>query len=111
MTTPVDHGDAVFEALADPTRRRLIHDLAEWSPRTATQLSTAYPISRQGVLKHLHVLRDAGLVTTQRSGREARYSLAPEPMDDAIRWMREVGAIWDARLGRLKTFVEAQESG
>ena len=80
----------VFAALADPTRRRLVIDLAAKSPRTATQLARTYPITRQGVLKHLHILQDAGLVATSRHGREARFTLVPEPLDDAIRWNSEM---------------------
>lgn len=96
----------VFAALADPVRRRLLADLAEHSPRSATQLARAYPITRQGVLKHLNVLRDAGLVTTRRHGRESQYSLDPDPLAEAARWIRDVSASWDDRLLRLKVFVE-----
>lgn len=103
---PPSTEDVVFASLADPVRRRLVRDLAEHSPRTATQLAEGYPITRQGIVKHLHVLRDAGLVTTRKHGREARYSLATDPLAQASRWIRDVTTIWDQRLLRLKAFVE-----
>ena len=62
----------VFAALADPTRRRLLTQLAEHSPRTATQLAAHYTISRQGLLKHLNILAGAGLVAVHPRGREKR---------------------------------------
>jgi DNA-binding transcriptional ArsR family regulator len=102
---------SVFASLSDPMRRRLVRDLAQQSPRTATQLAEGYPISRQGVLKHLHVLRDAGLVTTRKHGREARYSLATDPLVQASRWIRDITTLWDQRLLRLKAFVEEDDSG
>ena len=96
----------VFAALADPVRRRLLEDLAEHSPRTATQLAQRYPQTRQGILKHLNVLKDAGLVTIYQKGREKRYSLSPDPLTELERWTAALNAKWDARLERLKAFVE-----
>jgi DNA-binding transcriptional ArsR family regulator len=100
----------LFTALADPVRRQLLEDLAETSPRTATQLARAYPQTRQGILKHLNVLRDAGLVTVYQQGREKRFSLSPAPLSDLDAWIAAVNARWDARLQRLKALVEASDS-
>jgi DNA-binding transcriptional ArsR family regulator len=77
--TAAPEPQAIFAALADPTRRSLVGHLAGHSPKTATQLATVYPITRQGILKHLAVLEDAGLVRAQQAGREKRYSLTPAP--------------------------------
>jgi DNA-binding transcriptional ArsR family regulator len=99
----------VFAALADPVRRRLLEDLAETSPRTATQLAQRYPQTRQGILKHLNVLEDAGLVTVYQKGREKRYSLSPAPLTELDRWIADLNAKWDARLGRLKAFIENEQ--
>lgn len=100
--------DAVFYALADPTRRRLLAAVAA-SPATATQLAGELPISRQAVVKHLGALTDAGLLTRERSGREVRYRLTPRPLSDAVGWMAEVGADWDDRLAALaKMFAPPQ---
>ncbi len=101
----------IFTALADPMRRELVLYLAENSPRTATQLAADYPITRQGILKHLHILEDAGLVAVHQKGREKRYTLTPEPLSELEQWIKDVGAKWDERLLRLKTFIEAEEIG
>jgi DNA-binding transcriptional ArsR family regulator len=100
----------VFAALADPMRRQLLTHLAEYSPKTATQLAADYPITRQGILKHLNILEDAGLVAVQQQGREKRYSLTPEPLGELEQWIREIGAKWDDQLLRLKTFLENEQA-
>jgi DNA-binding transcriptional ArsR family regulator len=92
--------DAVFSALADPTRRHLIESLAS-RPASATRLASELPISRQAVAKHLAGLRAARLVRAERAGRETLYSLDPEPLTDAADWMARVGAEWDSRLADL----------
>ena len=109
--TAAPEPQAVFAALADPTRRSLVDHLAGHSPKTATQLAAVYPITRQGILKHLTVLEDAGLVRAQQAGREKRYSLTPEPLADVAAWVAEIGALWDARLLRLKALVEGAKPG
>lgn len=96
----------IFAALADPTRRDLLLRLAESSPKTASQLAEEFPITRQGILKHLNILEDAGLVGVQQIGREKRYTLTPEPLEDIDAWIRQLGQIWDDRLLRLKTMIE-----
>jgi DNA-binding transcriptional ArsR family regulator len=101
----------IFTALADPMRRMLLLDLAENSPKTATQLAKEYPISRQGVLKHLNLLEEAGLVAVYRKGREKRYVLTPEPLGELDQWIKVVSAKWDERLLKLKTLLENEEAG
>jgi DNA-binding transcriptional ArsR family regulator len=100
--------DRIFAAIADSTRRDLLVKLAEISPRTATQLAKEYPITRQGILKHLNILEAAGLVAVQQQGREKRYSLTPEPLGDLEAWIKQLGAKWDERLLRLKTMLEVE---
>lgn len=97
----------VFAALADPMRRSLLVHLAEHSPKTATQLASVYPITRQGILKHLTVLEEAGLVGVHQQGRDRRYSLTPEPLNELEQWIKDLGAKWDERLFRLKKLVES----
>lgn len=97
---------AVFEALADATRRAVLRDVAERGPVTATELAASLPVTRQAVAKHLAVLRDAGLVDQERAGRETRYSATTRPMVDASRWLDATGAAWDDRLGRLAARLE-----
>jgi predicted ArsR family transcriptional regulator len=98
--------DRVFAALADSTRRKLIVTLAEGTPKTATQLAREFPITRQGIIKHLDLLANAGLVQAKAQGREKRYSLSPEPLQTVSAWIETIGAQWDERLLRLKNFVE-----
>ena len=98
--------DRIFAALADSTRRNLIATLAQGTPRTATQLARDFPITRQGIIKHLDLLADAGLVQSKAQGREKRYSLSPEPLKSVSEWIEAIGLQWDERLLRLKNFVE-----
>lgn len=108
MHDETDDTQRVFAALADPTRRRLLAELAATSPKTASQLAQAYPITRQGVLKHLTVLEAAGLVTVAQAGREMRYSLQTEPLGELAAWIGTINAQWDARLLRLKALLEGE---
>jgi DNA-binding transcriptional ArsR family regulator len=93
---------AVFDALADPTRRAVLRDVAEHGPRTATELATQLPVTRQAVAKHLAVLRAAGLVEPERSGRETRFTATLAPLTEAGRWLARTGDAWDGRLQRLE---------
>jgi DNA-binding transcriptional ArsR family regulator len=105
-----ENEQSLFTALADPMRRRLLVNLAEHSPKTATQLAQEYPITRQGILKHLTILEDAGLVAVHQAGREKRYTLTPEPLEELEQWIEDIGAKWDERLLRLKTWLEDEQS-
>ena len=96
-----DDVGAVFAALADPTRRRVVQALAAGTTVTASALARELPITRQAVAKHLAALQRAGLVRPHREGRETRYTLTPAPLVDAMGWMADVGADWDQRLARL----------
>ncbi len=102
-----DRTDAVFSALADPTRRQVIRALSEQGPSTATVLATNLPVTRQAVTKHLSALADAGLVTSIRRGREKLYQLSPRPLTDAVSWMADLGARWADRLAALRDHVAA----
>lgn len=93
---------AVFAALADPTRRRIVGALAEREDVTASGLAAELPVSRQAVAKHLAALRAAGLAAAESAGRETRYRLTPAPFADAMRWMAHAGSRWDDRLARLE---------
>jgi DNA-binding transcriptional ArsR family regulator len=92
---------AVFAALADGTRRRVLQDLAARGEATATELAAGLPVSRQAVSKHLGALEEAGLVSAAREGREVLYRLEPAPLGDAMAWAAAIGARWDDRLGAL----------
>ena len=100
----------MFDALADPTRRRVVETLARGGTVTASGLAEELPITRQAVAKHLSALRGADLVTSTRVGRETRYELRPQPLDEAAEWIQMVGAEWDDRLDALKRSVERRKS-
>ena len=76
----MDHDDRVFKALADPTRRHLLDRLFERDGRTLTELESELEMTRFGVMKHLRVLEEAGLVVTRRQGREKLHHLNPVPI-------------------------------
>jgi DNA-binding transcriptional ArsR family regulator len=102
--------DRVFKALAHPTRRFLLDRLYERDGRTLTELESELELSRFGVMQHLRVLEDAGLVVTRRSGREKLHFLNPVPIRLIHdRWIdkyteRHVSALLD-----LKTELENKE--
>ena len=105
-----DDDDLVFKALADPTRRFLLDRLYQRDGRTLTDLESGLDMTRFGVMKHLRVLEDAGLVVTRRSGREKLHFLNPVPIRLIHdRWIdkyreRQVSALVD-----LKTELEKEE--
>jgi len=111
MLQTAPDADAVFAALADPTRRQVLRLVAERGPTSATTLERELPVSRQAIVKHLVVLRRAGLVAGQRAGQEVRYAFVPEPLGEAAEWIAEIGARWDARLERLRAYLLADEGG
>lgn len=93
--------DAVFRALADASRRRLLDRLHAENGQTLTELCAGLAMSRQAVTKHLAVLEGANLVTTQRAGREKRHYLNPVPLQAvADRWMRKF------ERGRLRALAD-----
>jgi len=103
--------DAVFAALADPTRREVIRALSMRGPSTATGIAASLPVTRQAVTKHLGALADAGLVTATRRGRERLYRISPQPLTAAVSWMADLGARWDERLAALRDHVAAGRRG
>jgi DNA-binding transcriptional ArsR family regulator len=105
-----EHQQLIFAALADPMRRSLLVNLAEASPKTATQLAQEYPITRQVILKHLTDLEAAGLVAVHQEGRDKRYVLTPEPLSELEQWISTISALWDERLLRLKTWLEQEQA-
>ncbi|HEX5193334.1 MAG TPA: metalloregulator ArsR/SmtB family transcription factor [Solirubrobacteraceae bacterium] len=108
--TQRDPADAVFEALADPMRRRLLQTISG-SPATATELAGELPITRQAVAKHLTALSQAGLLERERSGRDVRYHVTPAPLSRAVSWMADVGGQWDERLARLAQISGTADTG
>jgi DNA-binding transcriptional ArsR family regulator len=105
-----DDVGAVFAALADPTRRWMVEHLLREGSTSVPALTSALPITRQAVAKHLATLDEAGLVERDQAhggGREVRYRLHEGALGPATSWLREAEAAWDGRLARLKDSVEA----
>jgi DNA-binding transcriptional ArsR family regulator len=99
--------DAVFAALADPTRRRLLDRLRETSGQTLSELCEGLQMTRQAVTKHLAILQAANLVATRRQGREKLHFLNPVPIQDiAERWIAKFQERQLAALSALKTALE-----
>jgi DNA-binding transcriptional ArsR family regulator len=104
----VTDDDHVFKALADPTRRFLLDRLFERDGRTLTELESELEMTRFGVMKHLRVLEDAGLVLTRRSGREKLHFLNPVPIRLVHdRWIDKYTERRISALAELKNELEA----
>jgi len=97
---------AVFAALGDETRLSLISELSAGEPRSIAHLTGGTRLTRQAITKHLRVLEQAGIVHSERSGRESRFAFDPKPMQELREYLERVSAQWDQVLGRLKSFVE-----
>jgi DNA-binding transcriptional ArsR family regulator len=93
---------AVFEALADPTRRRILELLAD-GERSAGDLAGEFAISRPGVSRHLRVLRAAGLVRARGDGQRRLYSVDPAPLAEVEQWLARYRLFWAQRLDALDT--------
>jgi DNA-binding transcriptional ArsR family regulator len=99
--------DRVFRALADPTRRYLLDRLFERDGRTLKELESALEMTRYGVMKHLKLLEEAGLVVTRRSGREKLHFLNPVPIREIHdRWIRKYAERHLSALADLKRDLE-----
>jgi len=99
--------EAIFGALADPTRRAVL-DLLRRGSQPAGQIAEAFPVSRPAISKHLRVLRRARLVSERRNGRHRFYHLNPEPLKTVDSWLEQYRGFWQTNLGSLKKFVEAE---
>lgn len=97
----------VFAALGDTTRLKLIARLCGGQPQSIVQLTNGLGLTRQGVTKHLRVLERAGVVRSDRIGRESKFSLAPESIRNARSYLDTVSEQWDDALSRLQSFVES----
>ncbi len=97
---------ALFAALGDPTRLRVVARLVEGGPQSITRLTEGTAVTRQAVTRHLLVLEEAGLVRGKRKGREHLWELEQERLDEMRRWLDIIDRQWDDALARLKTMLE-----
>jgi DNA-binding transcriptional ArsR family regulator len=96
--------DAVFSALADPTRRRIVERLVR-EELTVGEIASAFPISQPAVSKHVKILEESGLLVRRIDGRVHRCRLAPAAMRDAARWLEEQERFWHGALDNLDDFL------
>jgi DNA-binding transcriptional ArsR family regulator len=100
--------DRAFSALADPTRRDILERLGR-GPATLSELAQPFDMTMPGVLKHVRILEQAQLVTTERVGRTRECRLGPEHLDDAARWIEGYRRHWERRLDRFELYLERQK--
>jgi DNA-binding transcriptional ArsR family regulator len=100
--------NAVFAALADPTRRAVLQTL-EQGGQSVGQLAAPHGMSLPGFMKHLRVLEAAGLVSRAKDGRIVSLAIAPEPMQEAAVWLSRYEKFWSARLDALGRYLYRQE--
>jgi len=96
----------IFAALGDETRLALLTKLSDGQARSIAKLSADTKLTRQAITKHLHVLENAGLVSSNRAGRESQYALEARTVAEASAYLDRVSQQWDDALSRLRAFVE-----
>jgi DNA-binding transcriptional ArsR family regulator len=101
---------SAFEALSDPTRRRIVELLAD-GERSAGEIASYFPSSRPGVSRHLRVLREHGLVRARGDGQRRLYSLDPAPLAELDDWLSRYRGFWANRLDALDTEIRRRRRG
>ena len=102
--------DQVYDAIADPTRRAILEILARGETNVGN-LAERFPISLNGVSKHVKVLERAGLVERAIQGREHRLRLNAEPLREASLWLEHYRTFWEDRLTALEAFLQPRKDG
>jgi DNA-binding transcriptional ArsR family regulator len=102
--------DRTFAALVDPTRRAILARLEREESASVSELARPFAIKLPAVMKHLDVLDAAGLITRSKLGRTVTVRLSPEPMREAVDWLRCYERFWSASLDRLAAYVEGKEA-
>lgn len=102
----VTNAAPLFAALGDPTRLFLVLRLRDGQSRSIGELSHGIDLTRQGISKHLRVLERAGILSSERVGRESRFLICPAAIEETKTYLDHVSEQWDETLSRLKTMVE-----
>jgi DNA-binding transcriptional ArsR family regulator len=102
--------DRTFAALVDPTRRAILARLEREDGASVSELAKPFAIKLPAVMKHLDVLREAGLITRSKTGRTVTVRLSPEPIREAMNWLARYERFWTASLDRLAAYAEAKEA-
>ncbi|MFD4929675.1 ArsR/SmtB family transcription factor [Peribacillus butanolivorans] len=95
----------VFQAIADPTRRKVLQLLAE-GDLPISEITSHFSMSRTAIAKHLHILSEAELVSGRKVGREKRFRLQPEPLAELKQWLSFYDKFWENKLSILKHVIE-----
>jgi DNA-binding transcriptional ArsR family regulator len=98
--------DRTFSALADPTRRRVLLRLKDEPGLSVSELARPHSLKLPGLMKHLDVLSDAGLITRTKTGRTVSVHLSAGPMQEAMEWLKRYESLWTLSLDRLVALVE-----
>jgi DNA-binding transcriptional ArsR family regulator len=98
----------IFDALADPTRRRVV-DALRRGERQVNDLVAEVGIHQSGVSRHLRILSEAGFVTMRPDGQRRLYSLAPDPFREIDAWLAQYRGLWEQRLDRFGTALDARQ--
>lgn len=98
----------VFLAIADPTRRAILHRLVG-GERTAGDLAAPFDTTQSAISQHLAILRDAGLVRVRSEGRRRVYRLRPAPLQRVARWVAHYERFWNERLDALGDYLDREE--
>ena len=98
--------DRTFAALADPTRRHLLLRLKDEPGLSVSELARPLSLKLPGMMKHLDVLSDAGLITRAKTGRTVSVNLSVGPMRDAMEWLNRYESLWTVSIDRLVALVE-----
>jgi DNA-binding transcriptional ArsR family regulator len=110
MVNDKERLDRTFMALTDPTRRAILAQLERRDGASISELAEPFTIRLPAVMKHIDVLLDAGLVTRSKSGRTVTVRLRPQPMREAMEWLRRYERFWSSRLDRLTAYAESKEA-
>ena len=102
--------DRTFAALVDPTRRAILARLEREESASVSELARPFAIKLPAVMKHLDVLDQAGLITRSKIGRTVTVRLSPEPIREAMDWLRRYERFWSASLDRLAAYAEGKEA-
>lgn len=100
--------DRTFSALADPTRRHILQRLSDEPGLSVSELARPLSLKLPGMMKHLDVLSDAGLITRAKTGRTVAVNLSAEPMREAMEWLGHYQRFWASSIDRLVAFVERE---
>ena len=103
-----NHLDGVFSALADPTRRGMLAQLATGEANVSA-LAARYAISQPAISKHLRVLEKAGLISRTKRGRENFVRVNPQPMEEAATWITHYARFWRAQFDDVDAYLKAKK--